>query len=241
MSGSVSVLGAFLAGVLSFLSPCVLPLVPAYLSFLTGLSMEELQHAAPGSGRNRVLPAALVFVAGFSLVFILLGASASLLGHWLLAHFRLLGWIAGALLVVLGLHLTGLLRLRFLMMEKRWLPGNKPLGGLGSFLVGMAFAFGWTPCVGPMLAGILALAGSQGTVGKGMLLLACYSAGLGLPFLLAALALERFTRTWHRWAGALHWVEVISGVFLIALGLAMLTNTLGRVSAWVGAFKLFSL
>jgi cytochrome c-type biogenesis protein len=241
MSGPVSALGAVLAGLLSFLSPCVLPLVPAYLSFLTGLSVEEMRQANAGFGGTRLLAAAAVFVGGFSLVFIMLGASASLLGHWLLAHFHLLGVIAGGLLVLLGLHTTGLVRLRFLMMEKRWLPESKPLGLLGSFLVGIAFAFGWTPCVGPILAGILALAGSQGTVARGVVLLACYSAGLGIPFLLAALALERFIQSWHRWARLLHWVEIVSGVLLMALGLAMMANLLGRLSAWVGALKLFSL
>jgi cytochrome c-type biogenesis protein len=240
-ASNVSLIGALVAGLLSFLSPCVLPLVPAYLSFLAGASLEEIRQAEGGSMRRKLIVSSLAFVSGFSLLFILLGASATWIGHWLLQHSVLFGRIAGALLIVLGLHVSGLLPIRFLMMEKRVHLSQKPLGPFGAFLVGMAFAFGWTPCVGPMLAGILALAGTQQTVGKGILLLAVYSAGLGIPFILAALLTERFMAWMRRWQKYFRWIEIAAGMLLVLMGLVMLTNSLGRIAAWFGGLSFLAL
>jgi cytochrome c-type biogenesis protein len=238
----ISWLGAFIAGFLSFLSPCVLPLIPAYLSFLAGTTLEEMEAAADAPLRRRLWLSALAFVLGFSILFVLLGASATLAGHWLLAHSLLFGRIAGVFLVILGLHVTGLMPLRFLMMEKRFHPSRKPIHFIGAMFVGMAFAFGWTPCcVGPMLAGILTLAGTQQTVGQGMLLLGIYSAGLGIPFLAAAAAAGWFLPRLHRWQRYLRWVEIAAGGLLIAMGIVMVTGSLGRIAAWFGAFKFLAL
>ena len=184
MNNSVTALGAFLAGLLSFLSPCVLPLVPAYLSFLAGVNLEALKAGGSAEIRWRSLRSALGFVLGFSFIFIALGASATFIGHWLLSHSVALARVSGILLMVLGLHVSGLVTIPWLMREKRFQPSQRPLSFLGAFVVGMAFAFGWTPCVGPILAGILALASTRETIFQGILLLGIYSAGLGLPFLL---------------------------------------------------------
>lgn len=242
MNQSASLGGAFIAGLVSFLSPCVLPLVPAYLSYITGLGLGEMRGQGGAASRWRVLIAAFFFVLGFSLVFIVLGASATLLGKWLLRHSLWLGRLAGALLVLLGLHLTGLVPLRFLMMERRLqAPSGRPGGFFTPLLIGGAFAFGWTPCVGPLLAGILALAGTRETLGQGILLLAVYSAGLGIPFLLAAAAVERFLGWMARFRPWLRWIEWAAGGLLIALGAVMMLGNLGRVSAWFAGWSGFSL
>jgi len=191
---SVSYAAAFVAGLLSFVSPCVLPLIPGYLSFVSGLSLEEMRGtsatiSAPAA-RRQVLVSSIAFIIGFSLVFISLGASASALGAFVGKRLPLLGKVAGVVLVIFGLHTMGVFRLRWLESEKRVQTRNRPAGLVGSVLVGIAFAFGWTPCIGPILAGILTIAGVQDTVGQGVKLLAVYSAGLGLPFLLTALAVN---------------------------------------------------
>jgi cytochrome c-type biogenesis protein len=237
----ISWIGAFLAGVLSFLSPCVLPLVPAYLSFLAGTSLDQLKASSGESSRRHLLLSAVAFVLGFSLLFILLGASATWIGRWLLQHSALFGRLAGVLLIVLGLHVSGLVPIRFLMMEKRLNFSSKPLGKFGAFLIGMAFAFGWTPCVGPLLAGILALAGTQQTVTRGILLLAAYSAGLGIPFLLAAWGTEWFLGWMRRWQRLFRWVEIAAGVLLLLIGLLMVTGSLGRISSWFSGLGFLSL
>jgi cytochrome c-type biogenesis protein len=234
LNGDISILGAAAAGVVSFLSPCVLPLVPAYLSFLAGTSLSELQTGRAGQ-RGRLLLTALAFVLGFSAVFILLGATATVLGRWVAGYFRWLERLAGALIVVLGLHVTGLLRLPFLMVERRLHPAPQAVGLVQAFGVGAAFAFGWTPCVGPILAGILALAGTQETVSQGMVLLSAYAAGLGAPFLLAALAVNGFLAWMQRFKRYLRWVEIVSGALLIAIGLAIAFGGIARISAWFGA------
>lgn len=229
---SVSFFTAALAGLLSFASPCVLPLVPGFLSYMTGLSLEDLTREEERAGALRkALINSLFFVLGFSLVFIVLGASASAIGRLIGAHQRLLTQVAGIGIVLLGLHLTGLLKISFLLREKRIHRGTTAPGLLRSLAVGVFFAFGWTPCVGPILAGILVLAAGAGTVSQGVFLLFVYSLGLGIPFVLSALFLNQFFLTFHRIKRHLHKVEVASGVLLMAIGLLIFTNQLSILSA----------
>ena len=183
---------ALLAGILSFLSPCVLPLVPAYISFMTGVSVDNLRSGGSNALRGRAVLHSLSFVLGFSAVFITLGASATILGRTLLANVHFLAKAGGILIVVFGLHYMGLFRIGFLNLEARFNLAEKPPGLWGAFLIGLAFAFGWTPCVGPILAAILTVAGGQESITQGVVLLAVYSAGLGLPFILAGLAINVF-------------------------------------------------
>src|SRR3954465_5478012 len=191
MASDVTLPAAALAGVLSFLSPCVLPLVPPYLTFIAGTTLEELADEGVKGARRDVAMAAILFVAGFSTVFVALGATASLFGQIIRAHLDVLSLLAGVAIIAMGLHFLGVFRFAFLYREKR-VQVEKPVGVWGAYLMGLAFAFGWTPCIGPILAAILAVAGSEDTVTRGMVLLGAYSAGLGLPFLLAALAIEPF-------------------------------------------------
>lgn len=222
----VTLLTAFVAGFLSFVSPCVLPLIPGYLSFVSGLSLEEMRSGAAGnaSARRQVLLASIAFVLGFSSVFIALGASASAIGEFLMSRLPLLGKIAGVLIIVFGLHTMGVFRLRFLETEKRIHTSRKPAGLVGSFFVGIAFAFGWTPCIGPILGGILTIAGSRDSIGEGIRLLAIYSMGLGIPFLLTAVAVDRFFAATARIRRYYHAIEVASGALLVAIGLLIFTN-----------------
>jgi cytochrome c-type biogenesis protein len=225
---------AWVAGLLSVLSPCVLPLMPAYLSLVSGVSVEELRaRASEGEVRRRVMIAAFAFVGGFSAVFVLLGASATLAGRWLRA-FRLelfgldvgIAQLAGLVIIVMGLHLVGVLRIPALYQERRFQGPGRAAGPVGAALVGGAFAFGWTPCVGPILGGILTLAGARDTVFQGMALLTVYSAGLAVPFLIAAWSLERFLTTLGRLRAHLGKLEIAAGVLLIGVGLLVLTNQL---------------
>lgn len=221
----VSLIAAFAGGFLSFISPCVLPLIPGYLSFVSGVSMEELRGGdTSAASRWQILAPSLAFVAGFSLVFIALGASASAIGGFLMSRLPLLGKIAGVLIVIFGLHTMGVFRLRFLETEKRVHTQRKPAGLAGAFVVGIAFAFGWTPCIGPILGGILAIAGSKQTVGEGVTLLAVYSAGLGIPFLLTSLAVNQFFQATARIRRYYHGIEVASGVLLVGIGVLIFTN-----------------
>lgn len=232
MHPDVGLLAALVAGVASFISPCVLPLVPAYLSFMSGVSLADMRREErPARQAGGIFLTALLFVLGFSTVFVALGASASALGQALLARLPLLARIAGALIVVLGIHMTGLVRIPFLAYERRFQAG-KSAGLATAFVMGLAFAFGWTPCIGPILASILALAANADTVGKGVLLLAVYSAGLGIPFLLAALFLNAFYGFFNRIQKHFHKIEVASGVVLIAVGVLLLLNQFDRISAW---------
>ncbi|MFH1552507.1 MAG: cytochrome c biogenesis protein CcdA [Candidatus Omnitrophota bacterium] len=221
---------AFLAGILSFLSPCVLPLVPGYISFLSGVSLEELKQ---GSTRGRVLrKAALVsvfFVMGFSVIFVAMGASASFIGKLLADHIVVMTKVAGVVIVVLGLHLVGVLRLGWLNYQKHFEVKKFSPGFLGAFLIGMAFGFGWTPCVGPILAGILALAAAQKTLVKGMFLLAAYSLGLGIPFIITAFAVGVFMRFFERYKRFIRWGQAIAGVLLIVMGVLIFFDSLGIV------------
>jgi cytochrome c-type biogenesis protein len=222
---------AFAAGLLSFLSPCVLPLVPSYIGFLTGMSLGEIS-----ARRRAALGHALLFVLGFSLVFILLGASASALGR-ALNHYQLwLQRIGGVLIIAFGLVCLGVIRLDVLSRERRVELEHKPLGYLGSALVGMAFAAGWTPCIGPVLGAILGLAATSHDLGRGILLLAFYSAGLAVPFLLAAAALESFLGWFQRFRRYLPWVMRLSGALLVFVGLLMVTGEFTRLAGWLQQF-----
>ena len=222
---------AFAAGLLSFLSPCVLPLVPSYIGFLTGMSLPEV------SGRRRAaLAHALLFVLGFSLVFILLGASATALGRALNYYQVWLQRIGGLLIIAFGLVCLGVIRVGALSQERRVQVERKPVGYLGSVLVGMAFAAGWTPCIGPVLGGILGLAATSQDVSRGMLLLGVYSAGLAVPFLIAAVALESFLSWFQRFRRYLPWVMRVSGVLLIFVGVLMVTGEFTRLAGWLQQF-----
>jgi len=228
MNQNVTLLAAFAAGFLSFVSPCVLPLIPGYISFVSGVSVDEMRSeaGAAAASRTQVFLTSLAFVIGFSLVFIALGASATAVGKFLFTKLPLLSRIAGVLLIVFGLHTMGVFRLALLDQEKRVHAQRKPAGAFGALLVGVAFAFGWTPCIGPILGGILAIAGSRHTIGEGVLLLAVYSLGLGIPFLLTSLAINQFFNAAKRIRRHYHAIEVTSGALLIAIGVLILTGQL---------------
>lgn len=228
---------AFFAGILSFLSPCILPLVPGYISFLSGISLEELKKGAEkGKVIRRVGLTSVFFVIGFSLVFILLGASASFVGSFLRAHMRILTKIAGALIVILGLHLVGILKIKWLNIEKRLDVRRFSPGFFGAFLIGLAFALGWTPCIGPILAGILALAATQETVIKGVFLLAAFSLGLGIPFIITGFFVGFFIRFFERYKRFIFIGEIIAGVLLIIMGVLIFTDNLTVLLKYVPSF-----
>ncbi len=226
--GALGIAVAFAAGLLSFLSPCVLPLVPSYVGFLTGMTLPEM------SGRRRIaLFHALSFVAGFSLVFILLGASATALGRALNYYQIWLQRVGGVLIIAFGLVCLGVFKVGLLTQEHRLHLERKPVGFLGSGLVGMAFAAGWTPCIGPVLGAILGLAATSADVGRGMLLLAVYSAGLAVPFLIAAVAVESFLDWFQRFRRFLPWVMRLSGALLIFVGILLVTGEFTRLAGWL--------
>jgi cytochrome c-type biogenesis protein len=219
---------AFVAGVLSFLSPCVLPLIPSYVGFLTGLTLDELEVR-----RGTALAHALWFVAGFSLIFIALGATASALGVLLLRSQVWIGRIGGGVVILFGLYLLGVVRPGLLMRERKVQLARKPLGYLGSAFVGITFGAAWTPCIGPILGAILTLAAAQASVGHGAALLTAYSAGLALPFVVTALALDRFLAWFQRFRPYLVWVERIAGILLILLGLLLVTDRFTLLAGWL--------
>lgn len=231
---NVSVLTAFVFGFLSFISPCVLPIVPGYLSFISGTSFEEMTGATSRSDvRRRVFINSLFFVLGFSLVFIALGASATFIGQLLREQLHLITKVAGAIIIIFGIHMTGLFRIPFLNYEKRFHTKGKPLSAVGSLVVGLAFAFGWTPCIGPILAAILAIASQQESVSQGVVLLAVYSAGLGVPFVLAGLSITVFYGPFNRIKKHLPKIEIFSGILLIIVGVLIMTNYLTIISAYL--------
>jgi cytochrome c-type biogenesis protein len=233
MAADVTFLAAFLAGTLSFLSPCVLPLVPPYLVYLAGTSFEQLAEAQPEPRvrRNTVL-AAVLFVAGFSTVFVALGASASGIGAMVRFYSNELAILAGIAIIVMGLHFLGLTPIGWLNRQLR-LEVQKPVGRWGAYLMGLAFAFGWTPCIGPILAAILAVAASKATVAKGATLLAVYSLGLGLPFLIAALAVEPFAVFLAHFRAHLKHMERLMGGLLVLTGIAFLTGMFTQLNNWL--------
>lgn len=232
MQGNIGIMAAFAAGIVSFLSPCVLPLIPGYLSFITGYTPRELTD--PASSRRAILVPALLFVAGFTLVFVALGASASMLGSALLEYRTTLVKLSGAFVFLLGFFMLGLIRVPWLYGEARFDMGKaRGFGRAAALVTGMAFAFGWTPCVGPILGSILAMASTSGSVGSGVLLLLSYSLGLGVPFVLTGVFLGRLT-------GVLGWlnrhalvVNRVAGVLLMAVGVLIMTGELSRLAGWL--------
>ncbi len=237
MTAEISTPLSFLAGVLSFLSPCVLPLLPSYVTFITGMSFEEMTS---GEDRKRVLyltfTNSMVFVLGFSTVFIAMGASSSLLGQLLFEYQDVIRIVGGVLVIIFGLFITGLLKMDFLMQERKFHLQGRPAGYIGTFVIGMTFAAGWTPCIGPMLGSILVVASTKGSAAEGIKLLTVYSAGLAVPFLIAAMAFNTFlsyTKIINRY---MRGIMVFSGVLLIAFGLLLLTNKVRELTAFFPDF-----
>lgn len=233
MNESVGILIALTAGVLSFLSPCVLPVVPSYLSFVTGMTLEDLQGQVD---RREVMLHSVLFVTGFSIIFMLLGASASFLGQFFRAYEVWIARAGGVLIILLGLHLMGAFRIGALMREKRVHLADKPAGKIGTLAVGAAFGAGWTPCIGPVLGGILTLAGTSETVWEGTALLGVYSLGLAIPFLLAALALDWFLGAFQKYRRFIPVLEKASGALLILLGLLLVTDQFTVLSGYLTRF-----
>ena len=224
---SIGLFTAFVAGLASFASPCVLPIVPGYLSFISGVNVAQLKGAEPDPHlMRRIGITSLVFVLGFSTVFVSLGAAATLLGYYLQRYKRELAVVGGAVVVVLGLHTAGLIKIPWLLYERRAEMKTRPLGLPGAYLVGLAFGFGWTPCIGPILGGILVYASQQETVTQGVVLLSFYSAGLGIPFILSGLAVNRFFKASGTLKRHMRAVEVGSGLLLVAVGVLLMSNRL---------------
>jgi cytochrome c-type biogenesis protein len=233
MIHDVSIPAALIAGLVSFLSPCVLPLVPPYLIYLTGATIEHVANEeATSSSKRAVMISAVMFVLGFSTVFVALGASASLIGSLIRAWSAELSIVAGIVIIIMGLHFLGLTRIGLLMREGR-LPIPKPVGLWGAYAMGLAFAFGWTPCIGPILAAILSVAAAEATVERGAGLLAVYSAGLGIPFLVAAFMVEQFSSLFARIKRHLAGIERAMGVLLVITGIGFLTGSVTTVSIWL--------
>jgi cytochrome c-type biogenesis protein len=233
----VSLIAAFLAGVVSFASPCVLPLVPSYITFITGVSFDELTSAHQSARVRRLTIAhSLAFILGFSIVFISLGATATAAGQFLRDQQDTLRRVGGGLIIVFGIYLTGVLPIAVLSRERKFHLTHKPLGILGSVLVGITFAAGWTPCIGPILASILLYASTAKTVGTGIVLLTVYSLGLGVPFFLASLGMSSFLAASSRLRRSLRTIEVVSGVVLIAFGIALVTNVFTHFVAFLARF-----
>jgi cytochrome c-type biogenesis protein len=232
MAADVSIPAAALAGLLSFLSPCVLPLVPPYLTYIAGTTVEDISAEGVTRARRDVTLAAVLFVAGFSTVFVALGATASIFGQLVRQYLDVLSLAAGIAIIAMGLHFLGVWRFAFLYREAR-VQVEKPVGLWGAYVMGLAFAFGWTPCIGPILAAILAVASSEDTVLKGAGLLAVYSAGLGVPFLGAALAIEPFFRFIKRFRRHFGTVEKVVGVLLVLTGIGFLSGMMQTASFWL--------
>lgn len=233
-SQDISLLGAFLAGILSFLSPCVLPLVPSFLTYLTGLTFADLQAEHPTHlVRKRLIAHSLLFIGGFTLVFVLLGASATFLGGFLRENMAVMRKIGAVLIMLFGLHVCGLLPINLLLGEKRINIRHKPAGYFGSMLVGITFAAGWTPCIGPILASILMVAAVESTVYRGIILLLVYSLGLGIPFFLSALAVHRFLELFNRFKKYIRLFEITTGVFLIIVGILIFFDRLTVLQRYI--------
>ena len=223
------------AGIISFLSPCVLPLVPSYLCFITGASLDELaeQNGAANHQQRGALLAALMFVLGFSTVFVILGASASVVGQLLREYLGILSQVAGVFIILMGLHFLGIFKLAILHREARYHHHSQPVGLLGAYGIGLAFAFGWTPCIGPVLATILTIAASEQDVMKGAGLLAIYSLGLGIPFLIAAAGIGTFLGFMGRFKRHLGRVEQVMGGLLVLTGIMFLTGSMQTMAYWI--------
>ncbi len=235
MSLDVGHLGALLAGLASFVSPCVLPLVPPYLCFIAGITLEQLtqETGSPGRAQRQAIASAGIFALGFTTVFVALGATASVIGQLVAEHLLVLAKLAGAVIIILGLHFLGVFRLGVLERDLRFLSFARPSGLLGAYIIGLAFAFGWTPCVGPVLAAILMVAGTQDSAVRGASLLATYSLGIGIPFLLAALMARPFMAFMGRMRRHLHRVEQIMGAALVLTGIAFITGSVNAFGFWL--------
>ena len=225
---SLGVLISFTAGLLSFLSPCVLPLIPSYVTFVTGLTLEDVQRS-----RKTALVHALLFVLGFTLIFLALGATATAVGRLLVIHRLWISRVGGVLVVLLGLYLLGAFNMAFLARERRVQITDKPLGYFGTVLVGIAFGAGWSPCIGPILGGILTYTASEAQLSRGLVLLLAYSLGLAIPFLLAAVAVERFLAFFTRFRSKMVWVDRLAGALLIVVGVMMMTNYLTVLNGYL--------
>ncbi|MGB9499948.1 MAG: cytochrome c biogenesis CcdA family protein [Dissulfuribacterales bacterium] len=221
---SVSYSAAFLAGLLSFLSPCVLPLIPAYFTFITGFSIEELTRGDSADIRKKVFLSTISFVCGFSILFIIMGASATFLGGLIEKNKDIIRIIGGIIIIVLGIHLTGLIRIRKLEIEKRVHLQKKPIHFLGTFLVGMAFGAGWSPCIGPLLGSILIIASSEKTIWQGVILLSIYASGLALPFILISIFINFLLEFMNRMSRTLKYINAVAGGLLVIVGIFLLTN-----------------
>lgn len=233
-TSNITLFGAFVAGLLSFLSPCVLPLFPSYITYITGLSFADLQAERPTSQvRRQTVIHSLLFIAGFTVVFVFLGASATFAGEFLQDHTTAVRRIGGALIILFGIHVTGLIPIHLLLREKRITIHRKPAGYLGTFLVGLTFAAGWTPCIGPILSAILMVAATAETVNQGIALLLAYSMGLAIPFFLSALALHRFLVFFSRFKRHIRLFEIATGVFLVIVGSLIFTNKLAILARLV--------
>ena len=228
----VSLVAAFGAGFLSFISPCVLPLIPGYISYISGMSLDDMRNAGAGA-RRRLIVSTLLFILGFSIIFMAMGASASAIGSVLLEHRKTIQKVAGALLVILGLHMAGVLKIGFLNADTRVQTSKRPASAFGALVVGMAFGFGWTPCIGPILSGILTIAASKSTVGEGVLLLAVYSAGLGVPFFLTSLAIDKFFAASARVRRYYRAIEIFAGALLIVMGILLFTGRYTIIIKWL--------
>ena len=230
----ISVLIAFSAGLLSFVSPCVLPLVPSYITYITGVSFKDLSE---GGSKKRLrwltISHSLLFICGFSLIFVLMGASASYLGQVLVQYQSWIMRAGGVLIIILGVHFTGLITIPFLQMEKRFEMEKKPLGYVGSFLVGVVFAAGWTPCVGPILSTILLYASTAKSFMTGVVLLAFYSLGLAIPFFLASLAFNSFLSAFEKIKRYMRAIMIVSGIFMIIIGILLLTDLFTTLNSYV--------
>jgi cytochrome c-type biogenesis protein len=233
-------IAAFVAGLFSFLSPCVLPLVPGYLSLISGAGLEELK-APQAHLMQRVMVNSVGFILGFSVVFILLGAAATEVGQLLGIYKHTLARVAGVVIILFGLHLTGILKIKALYTDARLHGVKGSSTPVGAFVIGFAFAFGWTPCLGPILAAILTIAGEQDTLVKGILLLAVYSLGLAVPFLLTSLLMERFLKFYGRFRSHMHALEVASGALLIGLGVLLVLGRFTMISNWLSFLNRFAL
>jgi len=231
----VTYFGALIAGLVSFLSPCVLPLVPPYLCFLGGTTMEELagEETVAEGVYSRVVLAALFFVLGFTTVFIALGATATVLGQLVAENLAILAKIAGVVIILLGLHFLGIFKFSFLDREARYHAEARPAGLIGAYLIGLAFAFGWTPCIGPVLAAILFVAASEETIWQGVSLLTVYSLGLGIPFVAAALAVRPFLGFLKRFRRHLGTVERVMGGLLVVTGILFVTGSMSTIAYWM--------
>ena len=226
--------GAFVAGLISFVSPCVLPLVPPYLCYLAGVSLDQLTGNAPTTvGRRTVFFSSVAFVLGFSTIFVLLGAAATAIGQLLRSYLDILTIVGGAIVIVMGLHFLGVFKIGLLHRQARVEVKNHQAGPLGSYLMGLAFGFGWTPCIGPVLSVILGLAGTKDTVGNGALLLAVYSLGLGLPFIAAGLFAGPFMRFMRRFRGHVGTVEKAMGALLVVTGVLFVTGQITTIAFWL--------